>query len=53
MTLAFLLISMLGAGAFGPRCLLEGSHHLYNDSIKLVGEEELLLNLVRNATTSR
>ena len=38
MTLAFLLISTLGGCAFGPRAL-EGSHHLYNDSIKLVGEE--------------
>jgi hypothetical protein len=46
MTLAFLSISTLGGCAFGPRAL-EGSHHLYNDSIKLVGEEELLLNLVR------
>jgi hypothetical protein len=46
MTLAFLLISPLGGCAFGPRAL-EGSHHLYNDSIKRVGEEELLLNLVR------
>ena len=42
MTLAFLLISTLGGCAFGPRAL-EGSHHLYNDSIKLVGEEELLV----------
>jgi len=45
-TLAFMLISTLGGCAFGPKAL-EGSHHLYNDSIKLVGEEELLLNLVR------
>jgi len=44
--LAFPLVSTLGGCAFGPRAL-EGSHHLYNDSIKLVGEEELLLNLVR------
>jgi hypothetical protein len=40
------LISTLGGCAFGPRAL-EGSHPLYNDSVKLVGEEELLLNLVR------
>jgi hypothetical protein len=45
-TLVFMLISTLGGCAFGPRAL-EGSHHLYNDSIKRVGEEELLLNLVR------
>jgi hypothetical protein len=46
LTLVFMLISTLGGCAFGPRAL-EGSHHLYNDSIKRVGEEELLLNLVR------
>ena len=45
-TLANLWIWTLGGCAFGPRAL-EGSHRLYNDSIKLVGEEELLLNLVR------
>jgi hypothetical protein len=44
--LVFILTPALGGCAFGPRAL-EGSHHLYNDSIKLVGEEELLLNLVR------
>jgi hypothetical protein len=46
--LSFLLGFCLGANgcAFGPR-VLERSHVLYNESLKQVHEEQLLLNLVR------
>jgi len=40
------LVSTQSGCSFGPLAL-EGSHPRYNDAVKRVGEEELLLNLVR------
>ena len=41
------ILALLASGcAFGPRAL-ECSHRPYNDAVKQVTEEELLLNLIR------